>query len=186
VPTSIGRLQPGDLFVSNFNNKANAQGTGTTIDQLTTSGKNALFATIDAHALHGKCPGGVGLTTALNVLPGGYVVVGSLPTSNGMSATAQAGCLIVLDSQGRTIGTIAGRQIQGPWDMPAVTRGSDTTECLRVTAFALQIRLQLGDHRGEALGCVEHARGDRGAGVLVGAVPATARTFRTRSVLGWR
>jgi hypothetical protein len=127
VPTSIGRLHAGDLLVSNFNDKANEQGTGTTIDQLTTSGKNALFATIDAHALHGKCRGGVGLSTALNVLPGGYVVVGRLPTTNGMSATAQAGCLIVLDSQGRTIGTIAGHQIQGPWDMTAVTRGSDTT-----------------------------------------------------------
>jgi hypothetical protein len=29
--------------------------------------------------------GGVGLTTALSVLPSGYVVVGSLPTSNGKS-----------------------------------------------------------------------------------------------------
>jgi hypothetical protein len=45
----------------------------------------------------------VGLTTALNVLPGGYVVVGSLPTSNGKSATAQYGCLIVLDSDGKAV-----------------------------------------------------------------------------------
>ena len=51
--------------------------------------------------LPGPCPGGVGLTTALNILPGGYVIVGSLPTTNGKSATAKYGCLIVLNSEGK-------------------------------------------------------------------------------------
>jgi hypothetical protein len=127
VPSSAGKLQAGDLLVSNFNDKENNQGTGTTIDQLTTAGKSTLFATVDANSLPGPCPGGVGLTTALNVLPGGYVVVGSLPTTNGKSATAQYGCLIVLDSNGKTIETIAGSKIQGPWDSTAVTQGSMTT-----------------------------------------------------------
>jgi len=40
------------------------------------------------------CPGGVGLTTALVALRAGWVVVGSLPTADGMSDTAQAGCLL--------------------------------------------------------------------------------------------
>ena len=88
---STGKLHAGDLLVSNFNDKANNQGTGTTIVQLTPAGKQSLFATINASALPGSCPGGVGLTTALSVLPGGYVVVGSLPTTNGKSATAQSG-----------------------------------------------------------------------------------------------
>ena len=57
----------------------------------------------------GPCPGGVGLTTALSVLPGGCVVVGSLPTSDGSSATAQAGCLLVLNSHGQ-VGRDVGRQ----------------------------------------------------------------------------
>jgi hypothetical protein len=127
VATSVGRLSAGDFLVSNFNDKANNQGTGTTIDQLTAAGKDSLFATVDARDLHGNCPGGVGLTTALNVLPGGYVVVGSLPTTNGKSATARFGCLIVLDSQAHTVGTIAGPQIAGPWDMTAVSSGADTT-----------------------------------------------------------
>ena len=48
------------------------------------------------------------------MLPGGYVVVGSLPTTNGKSATAQYGCLIVLDSVGKAIETIAGSQDPGP------------------------------------------------------------------------
>jgi hypothetical protein len=127
VPSSVGRLHAGDLLVSNFNDKENDQGTGTTIEQLTPTGKSSLFATVDARSLPGSCPGGVGLTTALNVLPGGYVVVGSLPTSNGKSATAQYGCLIVLDSAGRAIETIAGAQIEGPWDSTAVSQGATTT-----------------------------------------------------------
>jgi hypothetical protein len=128
VPASIGTLRAGELLVSNFNDKANNQGTGTTIDQIsTTAGKSSLFAYIDPNTLPGSCPGGVGLTTALSVLPGGYVVVGSLPTTNGKSATAKLGCLIVLDSKGHPVRTIAGTQIAGPWDMTAVSRGSDTT-----------------------------------------------------------
>ena len=127
VPTSVGSLRAGDFLVSNFNAKSNNQGTGTTIVQLTPAGKLSLFASIDAKKLPGACPGGVGLTTALSILPGGYVVVGSLPTTNGQSATAQLGCLIVLDSRGHAVETIAGQNIAGPWDMTAVTQGSTTT-----------------------------------------------------------
>jgi plastocyanin/sugar lactone lactonase YvrE len=131
VPTSVGRLQVGQLLISNFNAsesaKENGQGTGTTIVQVSTAGKVSPFATIDAKTLPGPCPGGVGLTTALNILPGGYVVVGSLPTSNGKSATAEYGCLIVLDSEGKTVETIASKNIQGPWDSTAKSEGSKTT-----------------------------------------------------------
>ena len=127
VPQSVGSLHAGDLLVSNFNGKANNQGTGTTIDQVTTAGKSSLFAQIDPKTLPGSCPGGVGLTTALSVLPGGYVVVGSLPTTNGQSATAKAGCLLVLDSSGHVVKTIAGTTIAGPWDMTSVSRGTLTT-----------------------------------------------------------
>jgi hypothetical protein len=131
VPTSTGKLQEGQILISNFNAKesakANGQGTGTTIVQVSTAGKVSLFARIDAKTLPGPCPGGVGLTTALNVLPGGYVVVGSLPTTNGKSATAKYGCLIVLDSEGRAVETIAGRNIQGPWDSTAKSEGSKTS-----------------------------------------------------------
>jgi hypothetical protein len=127
VPSSVGKLAAGNLLVSNFNDRENNQGTGTTIDQITAAGKSTLFATVSAKALPGSCPGGVGLTTALNVLPGGYVVVGSLPTTNGKSATAQYGCLIVLDSDGNVVKTIAGANVQGPWDSTAVSQGSKTT-----------------------------------------------------------
>jgi predicted lipoprotein with Yx(FWY)xxD motif len=131
VPTSIGKLQAGQMLISNFNAKEGAkesgQGTGATIVQVSRAGKVSPFATIDAKTLPGSCPGGVGLTTALNILPGGYVVVGSLPTTNGKSATAKYGCLIVLDSEGKTIETIASKNIQGPWDSTAKSEGSKTT-----------------------------------------------------------
>jgi hypothetical protein len=127
VPTTVGKLQMGNLLISNFNDKANNQGTGTTIVQISPAGRQSLFATVSASALPGSCPGGVGLTTALSVLPGGYVVVGSLPTSNGKSATAQVGCLIVLDSNGKPVSTISSAQIAGPWDMASSTQGSVTT-----------------------------------------------------------
>jgi hypothetical protein len=44
-----------------------------------------------------------------------------------MSATAQYGCLIVLNSHGQPVETIAGNNIQGPWDMTSVTHDSTTT-----------------------------------------------------------
>jgi hypothetical protein len=127
VPKSVGSLHAGDLLVSNFNSKSNNQGTGTTIDQMTPTGHLSLFAAVNAKTLPGQCPGGVGLTTALATLPGGYVVVGSLPTTNGQSLTAKYGCLIILNSTGDAVKTIAGPQIAGPWDMTSVTRGSVTT-----------------------------------------------------------
>ena len=127
LQTTTGKLHAGDLLISNFNDKANNQGTGTTIVEVTPAGKESLFAKIEASTLPGRLPGGVGLTTALSVLPGGYVVVGSLPTTNGKSATAKTGGLIVLDSNGKPISTISGPQIQGPWDMTSTTQGNITT-----------------------------------------------------------
>lgn len=135
VPRSTGSLVRGNILISNFNNSENLQGTGTTIVQMTPTGNLSLFAQIDPKTLPGPCPGGVGLTTALAVLPHGYIVVGSLPTADGHAATAQAGCLIVLDSSGKAVQTISGPPINGPWDMSASgdgpggggTAGSNTT-----------------------------------------------------------
>jgi hypothetical protein len=123
VPASVGSLMRGDVLVSNFNDEENEQGTGTTIVQMTPGGGKSLFAQINPTKLPGACPGGVGLTTALAILPGGWVVVGSLPTSNGSAATAKAGCLIVLDSRGHVVRTISGPPINGPWDMTSVSYG---------------------------------------------------------------
>ncbi len=127
VPRSVGALVRGDALISNFNNGENLQGTGTTIVQMSPTGSLSLFAKIDPSSLPGPCPGGVGLTTALAVLPHGFVVVGSLPTTNGKAETAQAGCLIVLDSSGNVVQTISGPPIDGPWDMTSVNQGDGAT-----------------------------------------------------------
>jgi hypothetical protein len=132
VPRSIGLLKEDHVLVSNFNNAGNLQGTGTTIVQVSPGdGSTKLFAQIDASTLPGACPGGVGLTTALVVLRSGWVIVGSLPTTDGSSATAGAGCLLVLNSSGKVVETISGGQINGPWDMTAIDMG--TTAELFVT-----------------------------------------------------
>ena len=120
VPNSTGALVAGRVLVSNFNNSANLQGTGTTIVQVSPEGVATAFAQIEAASLPGPCPGGVGLTTALAVLRSGFVIVGSLPTSDGTAATAQAGCLIFLDNMGKPVATLSGHGINGPWDMTAL------------------------------------------------------------------
>jgi len=124
VPRTTGSLVKGNILVSNFNNSKNQQGTGTTIVQIAPNGTVSLFAQIDANTLPGPCPGGIGLTTALAVLRDGWVVVGSLPTSDGTSATAQAGCLLVLNNQGQVVETFYGSLINGPWDMTALDAGN--------------------------------------------------------------
>jgi hypothetical protein len=68
VAQTQGRLSRGHILVSNFNDQANLQGTGTTIVDVAPNGAVNLFAEIDASKLPGPCPGGVGLTTALVVL----------------------------------------------------------------------------------------------------------------------
>jgi hypothetical protein len=127
VPATNGKLTAGNILVSNFNDSANEQGTGTTIVQIGPSGGRHVFANITRGKLPGPCPGGVGLTTALVSLRSGFVVVGSLPTRNGTSRTAKAGCLIVLDDMGRAVETISGSPINGPWDMTASDGGTAAT-----------------------------------------------------------
>lgn len=125
VPVSIGNLVQGHILISNFNNSANQQGTGTTIMDVDPDTMSITqFAEINAGSLPGACPGGVGLTTSLVVLRTGWVVVGSLPTTDGTSATAQAGCLLVLNNMGQVVKTFSGAPINGPWDMTALDAGS--------------------------------------------------------------
>ena len=119
IPRSTGDLFRGNVLVSNFNNKANVQGTGTTIVEVTPSGHQWVFAKINRNLR--SCPGGVGLTTALTALRSGWVIVGSLPTRKG--AVSGPGCLIVLDRWGHVRETFAGGGINGPWDMGTLDLG---------------------------------------------------------------
>jgi len=121
VPASAGRLTAGDILVSNFNDKANVQGTGTTLVEVSPAGKASVFANISSLPAGQTCPGGIGLTTALAILPGGWVVVGSLPTTHGgvLPSVNPAGCLIVVNDQGTVAETITNTDIVGPWDLTA-------------------------------------------------------------------
>jgi hypothetical protein len=123
VPASVGRLVAGDVLISNFNSSANLQGTGTTIVEISPGGARTVFAHIAEHGTAGRECGGVGLTTALAVFHDGWVVVGSLPTTDGTAATASAGCLFVLDRDGQVVRVIRDGHINGPWDMTAVDQG---------------------------------------------------------------
>jgi hypothetical protein len=129
VPNTVGNLKAGHILVSNFNNGGNLQGTGTTIVDIDPANAAAPAVTFAQISLGRgmRCPGGVGLTTALVVLKSGWVVVGSLPTIDGSTGTAQPGCLIVLNAKGDTVETFAGGNTNGPWDMTALDRGSSAT-----------------------------------------------------------
>src|SRR5262249_26108470 len=110
-----GILQPGDLLVSNFNNSSNLQGTGTTIVRVTPGGQTSTFF-----------PGqsGLGLTTALGVLKNGFVIVGSMPTTDGTSATVQPGELLILNKNGQVVETLSNSMlIDGPWDLTIHEQG---------------------------------------------------------------
>jgi hypothetical protein len=119
VPTSVGRLTAGDTLVSNFNDKGNVQGTGNTVVEVSPGGSTQLFSQIAQLPAGQACPGGVGLTTALAILPGGWVVVGSLASAAGgaLPSLNPVGCLIVLNSAGTPVETITNPDIVGPWDL---------------------------------------------------------------------
>ena len=103
-----GPLAPGDVLISNFNNFNNLQGTGTTIVKLTPNG------TIAPSVAPGSGGNAVtfftsklgGLTTALGVLQGGFVLVGNVPTTDGTIKTISQGALQVIDRHGRLLNTL--------------------------------------------------------------------------------
>jgi hypothetical protein len=114
VTRTTGSVTKGDVLVDNFNNSSNNQGTGTTIVDMHPDGKLTVFASLPRTVA--GCPGGVGLTTAMVQLTAGWVIVGSLPSTNGLISTVGAGCLLVLSPGGKLAGTISGTYIDGPWD----------------------------------------------------------------------
>lgn len=123
VKRSMGKLVKGDVLVSNFNNAKNQQGTGKSIMEVSPSGHARVFAIVPRPTKTKA----VGLTTALVELPSGFVVVGSLPAPGGSSAKMTAGALTVLNSKGKVVKTLTAKDINGPWDMTAVTRKNTAT-----------------------------------------------------------
>jgi hypothetical protein len=135
APVTAGKVRQGDVLVDNFNNLSNLQGTGTTIvDYNPTTGKAVLFAKLPRDLR--QCPGGVGLTAAMTMLKSGWVVVGSTPSTDGTTNTKGAGCLLVLDPNGRLAAVWAGPNINGPWgNIAAVDRGSTAILFVSMAGF---------------------------------------------------
>jgi hypothetical protein len=126
IKRTTGKLRAGHILVSNFNNSGNFQGEGSTIVDVAPDGSGvSLFATLSPANVHGSCPGGIGLTTALVVLKEGWVIVGSLPTSTQGTVFTGSGCSVGLDSMGNAVETFYGSLINGPWDMTAFESGHD-------------------------------------------------------------
>lgn len=137
APVSTGTIQAGDVLVDNFNNSANLQGTGSTIVDYRPSTKQMnLFASIPRDLK--ACPGGVGLSTAMTMLKSGWVIVGSTPSNDGTTSTKGAGCLIVLDSQGKIASTWSSSNINDPWgNMAVVDRGDSAALFVSMAGFGV-------------------------------------------------
>jgi hypothetical protein len=117
---SGGAISAGDVLVSNFNDSSNIQGTGTTIVRQSPAGPIAPPGTA-ATFFSSPLPG---LSTALGVLRGGYVVVGNVATPNGSFSTIvpKACALQVIDRFGHVRATWA--DPDGPWDLTIDDHGS--------------------------------------------------------------
>ncbi|MGF6918854.1 hypothetical protein OKW28_003027 [Paraburkholderia sp. 40] len=127
APVSAGTVKKGDVLVGNFNNSTNLQGTGSTIiDYHPDTRQMTVFATVPRDLK--ECPGGIGLSTAMTMLKSGWVIVGSTPSNDGTTGTKGAGCLIVIDPQGKIASTISTPNINDPWgNMAVVDNGTSAT-----------------------------------------------------------
>jgi len=111
-----GILRPGDVLASNFNAASNIQGTGTTIMQIKQTG--------GAASVFYQAPQGFGLTTALGVLKTGFVIVGSVPTTDGTCNTIGQGTLVIVDRHGNAVVTLQDNVLlDSPWDLTINDQG---------------------------------------------------------------
>lgn len=116
-----GTIAAGDVLAANFNSSANVQGTGTTIVQLTPTGPIAIPGTAVTFFMS-SLPG---LSTALGVLRGGFVVVGNVPTTDGTFGTIGQGALQVIDRNGTLVQTWTDPVfLDGPWDLAIDDHGA--------------------------------------------------------------
>jgi len=116
-----GKLKPGDILVSDFNNgMTTLQATGVSIVSIDPAGHTTTFF---------QGPQGLGLNTALGVLPGGFIIVGNTPRTmvNG-TATVAPGSLLILDRNGNLKETLDASNplynLDGPWGLTIVNQGS--------------------------------------------------------------
>ena len=143
-----GSIAPGDVLISNFNNSCNLQGTGTTIVKLTPNGiiapppqplpqnstlvcgTGGLAVTAGGNAVTFFTSKLLGLSTALGVLQGGFVIVGNVPTTDGTFGTLSNGALQIIDRNGNLVNTFSDSNfsksgvLDSPWDLTINDNGN--------------------------------------------------------------
>ncbi len=117
-----GKLKPGDILVSDFNNGTSGlQATGVSIVSIDPAGNTTTFF---------QGLPGLGLNTALGVLPGGFIIVGNTPrtTDANGTPTVASGSLLILDRNGQVVETLDATnplyKLDGPWGLTIVNQGS--------------------------------------------------------------
>jgi hypothetical protein len=114
-----GTLNPGDILVSNFADRQNRQGVGSTIMRIQQSGG-------PASVFYQGPVGQVGLTS-LAVLTQGFVLVGSAPSGDGNCGSDQNGTggLLIIDRNGNQVGNISDNNLlNAPWGLAFSEQGT--------------------------------------------------------------
>lgn len=101
-----GMLQTNDVLIGNYNNTTmmqdntvSTQGLGTTITRIRPNGQGSVF-------YNSTAAGVTGFTNALDIIPHGLIFAGTVPTTDGTSATVHAGPIVILNGNGALFGTI--------------------------------------------------------------------------------
>jgi hypothetical protein len=149
-PTTVvapNTIQPGDVLVSNFNNSSNAQGTGSTIVDIPANGPVFQFFQYPNPSVV------VGLTTALNVLQRGFVLVGNFPSpdKSGTCGTAGSGSIIVIDKSGNLVSEFTdptNGTVQAPWDSALFDEGGEALYFVANALTAKIVRYELDVNAG--------------------------------------
>ena len=144
-----GPLHPGDILVSNFNNSANQQGTGSTIVDISPNGGESVF-------FQDTTPSG--LTTALGVLKSGFVIVGNVPAtydSKGNLVSIGQGSLRILDRNGKVVETLSDSKfLDGPWDLTINDHGQNAQVFVSnvLNGVVTRIDLKIPEHGNPIVG----------------------------------
>src|SRR5215472_16640594 len=159
-----GSIAPGDVLVSNFNNINNLQGTGVTIVKLTLNGAVApsVAAGSSGNAVTFFTSKLAGLTTALGVLQGGFVLVGNVPTTDGTVNTISQGALQVIDRHGKLVQILCNSTfLDSPWDLAINDNGNQAQVFVSnvLSGTVSRIDLAVSPSKVTVLGTTEIAMG---------------------------
>ena len=124
------------------------QGTGSTVVKVSPDGTPSLF-------FQGQP--GLGLTTALGVLKEGFVIVGSVPTTDGTAATIKPGQLLVLDRFGHQVASISSHAPERALGPDCNNQGDHPQVFVSnvLSGTVTRIDLEITDHGQKGQGLIE-------------------------------